>query len=617
MIAEPVVDWILFISLHPRSTMSRKVVIIGGVAGGASAAARLRRLDETARIVMVERGPYISFANCGLPYHISGAIADRDDLVVTSAADFEARFDVEVMPLTEAIAIDRTRKVVTMRKVASGESFVESYDQLILSPGAEPLRPPLPGLDSKGVFVLRNIPDLDRLMAHIQEQRPTHATVVGAGFIGIEAAENLIEAGIAVTLVERGPQVLPFLDPEFASLAAQECRAHGMDVRTSASLASVTTTPKGLTVHLEDGAHIETGLVLLAIGVRPESGLAREAGLELTPRGAIRVDEQMRTSDPCIFAVGDAVEVIDRVTGDELPKFLAGPANRQGRLVADVITGRPTTYAGALGTSIIKVFNLAAACTGLSETQAARRGIAFRTAWIHAKDHAGYYPGAHLMTLKAIFEPGTGKLLGAQAIGSHGVDKRIDVLATALSAGMTVYDLEDLDLAYAPPFSSAKDPVNQLATVSAGILRHDHPSIAWHELSDHLAKGALLLDVREPHEYTHGTIKNARSLPLPQLRDHLGELPRDRPIVVMCEQGLRGYLATRILIQYGFEATNLLGGYRLWAMAHCPAALYKPDCPVVDAYALVPRAVFARGGGSHAEFTPPLETPAKEETISR
>lgn len=570
--------------------MSQKTVIIGGVAGGASAAARLRRLDESREIVMVERGPYISFANCGLPYHISGAIAERDALIVTSAEDFEARFNVRVKTLTEAMSIDRTRKTVLMRRVDTGQTFEESYDELILSPGAEPLRPPLPGLDLPGVFVMRNIPDLDRLMAHIADHQIRHATVIGAGFIGIEAAENLIEAGIGVTLIERGPQVLPFLDPELASLAAQECRCHGMDLRTSTSLLGVESNADGgLTVLLDEGSSVATGLVLLAIGVRAESGLAREAGLELSPRGGITVDDQMRTSDPHIFAVGDAVEVVDRITGQASPKFLAGPANRQGRLVADVIVGRQTTYAGALGTSIIKVFELAAACTGIGEIQARRLNIPHRTAWIHGKDHASYYPGAKHLTIKAIFEPDTGRLLGAQAIGTRGVDKRIDVLATALAAGMSVFDLEELDLAYAPPFSSAKDPVNQLGAVAAGMLRGDHPSVSWDTLADDTYPDALIVDVRQTHEFRRGSIENAINIPLPTLREHIAELSKDRPIIVLCELGLRGYLATRILVQHGFKASNLLGGYRLWSMVHRPWELYEPHCPVVEAHPAPPK----------------------------
>ncbi|MFU8803042.1 MAG: FAD-dependent oxidoreductase [Bradymonadaceae bacterium] len=567
----------------------RKVVIIGGVAGGASAAARLRRLDEAAEIVMVERGPYISFANCGLPYHISGAIADRDDLLVTTAEDFEARFNVRVMALTEAVAIDRLRKVVSLRAVDTGRAFEESYDQLVLSPGAAPIRPPLPGLDSPGVFVLRNIPDLDRIIAHIGEEKITHATVVGAGFIGVEVAENLIESGLDVTLIERGPQVLPFLDEELASLAAQECRCHGIDLRTGTSLEAVQVVDDHLEVLLDDATRLPTGLVLLAIGVAPESKLAIDAGLELGPRRGITVDLQMRTSDPHIFAVGDAVEVVDRVTGEVLPKFLAGPANRQGRLAADVIVGRDSTYPGALGTSIIKVFDLVAACTGLSEREARRRNTPHRVAWIHARDHAGYYPGARPLTLKAIFDPETGKLLGAQAVGYQGVDKRIDVLATALTAGMTVYDLEGLDLAYAPPFSSARDPVNQLGAVGSGILRGDHPSVSWDELQARIDAGAVLLDVREEHEYRLGTIDHAQHIPLPELRERLGEIPRGKPVIILCQEGLRGYLATRILEQNDFDVSNLLGGYRLWSMVHRPWELYEPHCPQVSPHPTIPR----------------------------
>ncbi|MBA2661188.1 MAG: FAD-dependent oxidoreductase [Bradymonadaceae bacterium] len=573
--------------------MARKVVIIGGVAGGASAAARLRRLDESAQIVMVERGPYISFANCGLPYHLSGAIASRDALVVTTAEAFEARFNVRVLTMTEAVSIDREQKIVSMRTLTTGELFEQSYDELILSPGAAPIRPPLPGLDAPGVFVLRDIPDLDRIMAYLSEQNVAHATVVGAGFIGIEVAENLVEAGITVRVIERGPQILPFLDEEFASLAAQQCRCKGIELCLNTSLSGVETVEGALEVVLADGARLATGLVLVAIGVVAESTLAKAAGLELGERGGIAVDAQMRTSDPHIFAVGDAVEVVDRVTGKRLPKFLAGPANRQGRLAAEVIVGRSSTYPGALGTSIIKVFELAAACTGLSEKAAIAGGIAHRTAWIHAKDHASYYPGAKSLTLKAIFDPETGRLLGAQAVGYEGVDKRIDVLATAVAASMSVYDLEALDLAYAPPFSSAKDPVNQLGAVAAGMLRGDHPSVRWDELAQKLDGGALLLDVRELDEVNRGSIAGARHLPLAKLREHLAEIPAYRPVIVFCQEGLRGYLATRILAQNGFDACNLLGGYRLWTMIHRPWELFETDRPKVKIHTVAALAFLA------------------------
>ncbi len=542
----------------------KKVVIIGGVAGGASTAARLRRLDEGAEILMVERGPYISFANCGLPYHISGKIEDREELILFTSEEFSERFNVRVLTRTEAMSIDSANREIELKDLATGRVFRESYDHLVLSPGAEPVRPPIPGVDLPGVLTLRNVPDLDRIMEYIRTQGVRSAVVVGGGFIGVETAENLIERGIETSLIERGPHVMGLLDSEIAAFLQTEMRSHGARLFTGVNLTAIREDGRRLVLTLEGRPDLTTDLVILAIGVKPETRLAASAGIKLGPQGGIAVDDRMRTSNPAIFAVGDAVEVRDRVTGAIGRVPLAGPANRQGRVVADVISGRDTRYRGTLGTSIVKVFGLAAASTGLSEKAAQRNNIPYEKAVIHSKSHAGYYPGAEQLMLKILFHPGDGGLLGAQVVGRESVDKRIDVLATALAAGWTVYDLEDLDLAYAPPFSSAKDPVNHVGTVAAGILRGDHPAISLDQLPRAKEEGAFLLDVRSAEEFARGSIPGAQNIPVDQLRSNLARIPKDRKIVTYCEIGVRGYLAVRQLMQNNFDAANLLGGYRLW-----------------------------------------------------
>ena len=548
-----------------HSCTAPTVVIVGGVAGGASCAARLRRLNEDARIVMVERGPHISFANCGLPYHIGGVIEDRENLLIQTPESFQQRFDVDVRTCTEAVDIDPDARTVMLRSLSDNDETELSYDALVLSPGASPFVPPIPGVDLERVHSLRTIPDMDRIIDDCEQTTPDHVTVVGGGFIGVEVAENLIHRDIDVTLVEMNDQLMPNLDSEIAAAVTDACARHGVEVLLQTTVTAIEEGDERLGVRFGSEETRPTDMVVMAVGVRPETALAEQAGLDVGGRGGIVVNHRMQTSQPGIYAIGDAVEVVHRVSGARGPMPLAGPANRQGRLVADVICGRDRSYEGPLGTSIIKVFDTTAACTGLSEQIARRHGVDVRVAWVTAKSHASYYPGAESVTLKAIFDPETGQLLGAQGFGKDGVDKRIDVLATAVAAGMDVAELEQLDLAYAPPFSSAKDPVNHLGAVADGILRGDHPAASWNEVIES-DEDRFVLDVRTPEEFDAGTIPGAVNIPINQLRDRIDELPDGHTPIVLCKEGLRGYLATRILVQNGYQARNLLGGYNLWRL---------------------------------------------------
>jgi tRNA 2-thiouridine synthesizing protein A len=551
-----------------------KVVIIGGVAGGATAAARIRRNDEKAEIVLVERGPYISFANCGLPYHISGAIPKREQLLVTSEDLFEARYAVDVRSRTEAVAIDRAARTVTLRNLATGEETAEPYDRLLLSPGAEPVRPKLTGIDSRRIFTLRNIPDLDRILAHIDATRPRRAVVIGGGYIGLEMAENLHERGLFTTLVEGAAHIMAPLDDEMASIVHAHMRDKHVEFYLNDKIEHFEDKADNTLVFLASGKRLPADIVILAIGVRPETSLARAAGLEIGATGGIKVDEALRTSDPAIFAVGDAVEVRQTVSGKSALIPLAGPANRQGRIAADNITaaeGTPLkTYKGTLGTAILKVFDLAAACTGLNETQLKAAGIEHFATITHSGSHASYYPGSMQLSLKLIYGR-DGTIFGAQAVGADGADKRVDVIATAIAAGLKVQDLTELELAYAPPFGSAKDPVNIAGYVAANVLDGSHEIIGWRELKAKLGldpTALQLIDVRTPEEFEIGTLPGARNIELDRLRDRLGDIDRDRPIVVFCQVGLRGYLAYRILKQAGFaNVRNLTGGIKTYAWA--------------------------------------------------
>ncbi len=537
---------------------TKKVIIIGGVAGGASAAARARRLSEEAEIVLFERSHYISFANCGLPYHIGGEIADRDRLLVTTPEMMHDRFRIDVRIRTEVTAIDREQREVEVKNLETGEIYRESYDALILSPGAEPIRPPIPGIDHPKVLSLRNMEDMDRIIAALDGQ--PHATVIGGGYIGLEMAEALRRRKISTTLVELAPQVMGPADPEMVSILHQELTVNGVDLRLGTSVTAFEESDAGIKLILSSGEALETGLAVLAIGVRPETGLASAAGLTIGPRGGIQVDDRMQTSDPAIYAVGDAIEVVDFATRQPALIPLAGPANRQGRIVADNLFGRDSHYHDTQGTAICKVFNLAIAMTGLSEKSAKRSGIAYEKVYVHPASHASYYPGAAPLNLKMLFDPESGKVLGAQAVGSDGVDKRIDVLAVAIRAGLTVYDLEEMELTYAPPFGSAKDPVNYAGFVAANVLRGD-AKICQAEDVIHPEPNQKLLDVSTPDEVAAGTIPGAKNIPLDDLRNRLGELNKEKEYLVFCRVGLRGYVACRFLTQNGFNCRNLTGGY--------------------------------------------------------
>lgn len=551
-----------------------KVIIVGGVAGGASCAARLRRLDETAEILMVERGPFVSYANCGLPYHVGGSIEKESSLLVASEETFRASFAIEVRTRCEAVGISVQDKTVQLKHLATGQVTTERYDKLVLSPGAAPIRPPLPGIDLPGVFTVRTVPDARCIREWLEKgsaecagrntytgfqtvTKPKRAVVVGGGFIGLEMVENLVHRGLEVTLVERLNQVMPPLDPEMARLVERYLPKHGVQLELNDGVAGFARGTDGsLEVLTAAGKRHAADIVILAIGVKPETALARMAGLELGQRGGIRVDDQMRTSHPDIFAVGDAVEAKDFVTGQWTLIPLAGPANRQGRIVADVLCGREARYRGTQGTSICKVFEAAVAQTGTSEKTLRQLGDQdFEKLYLYPNSHAGYYPGAKMLAVKVLFRKSNGRLLGAQVIGEEGVAKRIDAFAMAIQMGATIYDLEEVELAYAPPYGSAKDPVNFAGMVAANILRGDMPVCHWEAVD-----GGFVLDVRNPQELAVEALPGALNIPLPQLRARLCELPRDREILVLCRSAQRAYYATRILRQHGFQARNISGG---------------------------------------------------------
>jgi NADPH-dependent 2,4-dienoyl-CoA reductase/sulfur reductase-like enzyme/rhodanese-related sulfurtransferase len=557
---------------NPTFTGQPRIVVVGGVAGGMSAAARARRLSEQASIIVLERGPYPSFANCGLPYHLGGEITDRSKLIVQTPEKLAAHLNLDVRPLQEVVSIDRAAKTVTVRQLCDRETYELPYDHLILSPGASPINPPLPGLDRAGVFTLRSIPDMDRILAWVQQPGVEKAVVVGGGYIGLEVAEQLRHRGLHVTTAEAAPQIMAPLDPEMAAILHHEMIRHGIDLRLGDPLQSVEESPQAKVgdVILKSGARLPADLVVMGLGVRPETQLARDCGLELGPRGGILVDETLRTSDPHIFALGDAAEVVDANTGEKALIPLAGPANRQGRIVADQIFGRPSVYKSTQGTAILRLFELAAAVTGASAKTLQRLGRPFRAVHLHPGSHAGYFPGAQPISLKILWEPGTRRLLGAQAVGADGVDKRIDVLATALAAGMTIDQLAQLELCYAPPFGAAKDPVNLAGMAAQNIEDGLVESCAPEELESWKAQGATVLDVREPNETSQGTLPDAICIPLAQLRSRFRELDASRPVVVYCASGQRSYMACRVLIQNGFRALNLSGAWKTWNPIHKP-----------------------------------------------
>ncbi|HEX4413143.1 MAG TPA: FAD-dependent oxidoreductase [Lacipirellulaceae bacterium] len=539
-----------------------KLVIVGGVAGGASAAARARRLSEDAQILLIERGPDISFANCGLPYHIGGEIVQRDKLLIVTPERMRARFNLEVRTRSSAESIDRAAKTIRIRDLPTGAEYSESYDKLILAPGAAPIRPPLQGIDLPGIYTLRTLQDMDRIMATMQNG-VRDAVVVGAGFIGLELVESLVRRGIHTTVVELQDQILPPFDKEMTTPIAEHLASKGAALLLNDSASSFTKTNGGLAVELKSDKSLPAQLVILGIGVLPESALAADACLELGPRGGIRVSPQMQTSDPDIYAVGDVIETKDYVTGAPTQVPLAGPANRQGRIAADHIFGRASRFRGVQGTAIVRVFDRTAALTGASEKSLQRIGHSYRKVYVHPANHVGYFPGAEGMALKLIFEPHSGKVLGAQAVGGAGVDKRIDVLSVAIQAGLTVFDLEEMELAYSPQYGAAKDPVNMAGFVAAGLVRDDHPQI---DVEYVLAQEPYLVDVRTPEEFAGGHFPKAVNIPIDDLRARLGEIPNDRQIAVYCQVGQRGYFATRILRQRGFNAVNVGGGYKTYRL---------------------------------------------------
>ena len=543
-----------------------KVIIVGGVAGGASCAARLRRLDEKADIMMVERGPYISYANCGLPYHVGGVIEKELSLLVASEQLFRERFAIDVRTCCEAIGISPKEKKVKLRSVKTGEVTEHTYDKLVLSPGAVSIRPPLPGIDLPGIFQVRTVPDARQIKEWIRErrngERQMRAVVVGGGFIGLEMAENLVHLGIEVTLVEMATQVLPPVDEEFARIVEARLEREGVRLALGDGVAAFEQAQNGgIDVRTKSGKAHTGDLVILALGVRPDTALAKAAGLQIGERGGIRVDDQMRTSDPDIFAVGDAIEVKDFVTGESSLVALAGPANRQGRIAADVIAGRNSRFRGTQGTAIVGLFGAAIAWTGVSEKALKRLGDSdYEKIYLYPTSHAGYYPGAKPIAMKVLFRKSDGRLLGAQAFGEDNVDKRISALAMALQMGATIYDLEETELCYAPQFGSAKDPVNFAGMVAGNVLSGDMPLIHWDT-----AGAGFLLDVREPAELAAEHGPEALNIPVGQLRARLGEIPRDREIHVFCRSGQRSYIATRILLQNGFKVKNISGGMLNWA----------------------------------------------------
>ena len=538
-----------------------KIVIVGAVAGGASAAARARRLDEDAEIILFERGEAPSFANCGLPYYIGGVIASREKLLVAPKQRLIDRYRLDVRTRCEVVSIDRKAKTVHVRNLESGKEYSESYDKLVLSPGATPLRPPMPGVNLPKVFTLRELHDADQLVAAVKDARS--AVVVGAGFIGMEMTENLVRRGIHTTVIEHNDQILPPWDAEMVSPIAEHLREQGVQLQLSDAAEAIEPSDGQLSLRLRSGKQLTADFVVMSVGVRPENKLAADAGLELGKRGGIRVNDHMQTSDPDIYAVGDAIETKHFIDDSPAQIPLGGPANRQGRIAADHIFGRPSRYRGTQGTAIVGVFEMTVAMTGFSEKALRAANTPFEKIYVHPAHRAGYFPGAEQLTIKLLFAPEHGKILGAQVVGRSGVDKRIDVLAVAIQAGMTVYDLEEMELAYAPQYGSAKDPINMAGFVAAGVLQGDQPVVQATQLSENVEW--FLVDVRSPEEFSRGSVAGAVNIPIEQLRQRLPEIPHNQQVVAYCQVGQRGYLATRILAQRGFDVANLSGGYTTYS----------------------------------------------------
>ncbi len=548
--------------------MAAKLLIIGGVAGGATAVARARRLDEQAEIILFERGAHISFANCGLPYYIGQVIKDRSKLLVSTPKAFRDRYNIDIRVFSEVLAIDTKNRQVEVKNLKTGDSYRESYDKIILSPGAKPLRPPFEGIDMDNIFNLRDIPDAERIKAYVDTKKPASAVIVGGGFIGLEMVENLVYRGVKTTIVEILDQVMPSLDYDMAAMIHPHLKEKGVICELGNGVKSFSRDGDRLIVSTEKGHAIECDMVILSIGIRPENRLAREAGLEIGETGGIKVDAKMRTSDRNIYAVGDAVEIKDFITGLPTMTPLAGPANKQGRIAADNALGRKSIFKGTLATSVVKIFDLTVASTGATEKVLKRNKIPYLMSYTHSDSNASYYPGAETMAIKLIFSPSSGKILGAQIVGKKGVDKRIDILATAIHGAMTVYALEELELAYAPPYASAKDPINVAGFVAANILKGDVESINWSELDDLDRDKNLFIDLRNKKELdTSGVIEGALHIPLHELRGKITQLDKDKNYVLSCASGHRSYLGYRILLQNGFNSRNLSGGYKTYSVA--------------------------------------------------
>ncbi|MBQ7144241.1 MAG: FAD-dependent oxidoreductase [Oscillospiraceae bacterium] len=557
-----------------------RVIIVGGVAGGATAAARLRRLDENAEIVVFERSGYVSYANCGLPYYVGGVIEQKEALTLQTPESFWSRFRVDVRVRHEVTAIDTANRTVTVRDLANDIEFTETYDKLLLSPGAKPVIPPVPGVDGPRVFTLRTVEDTFRIHDFVERTRPRRAVVVGGGYIGLEMAENLVERGIAVTVLQRPKQLMNTLDYDMAALVHAEVRAHGVDLRLEADVVGFEDSGNGVRVLLAGGAVVDADLAILAVGVQPDNALAKAAGVALGMKGAIAVNDRMETSAPDVYAVGDAVSVRHSVSGEEAVISLAGPANKQGRIAADNVCGGDSRYRGSQGSSIIKVFDLTVAGTGLTVRAAQAAGIDCDRVVLSPGSHAGYYPGAETMTMKVVFEKGTLRLLGAQIVGYSGADKRLDVLATAISAGVRADRLKDLDLAYAPPYSSAKDPVNMAGFMIENLATGKVKQLHWDELETFPRDGSVtLLDVRTPMEYALGRLPGFVNLPVDELREHLDALDPAKPVYALCQSALRSYIACRILSQHGFDCYNISGGYRFVSAVRDEQRLSRSSLP--------------------------------------
>lgn len=547
--------------------MKRKVIIVGGVAGGASAAARLRRLDEECEIILLERGEYVSFANCGLPYYIGGAIKERNALLVQTVEAMSKKFNLDIRIFNEAVEIKRDEKKLIIRNLSTDEAYEESYDYLVLSPGASPVKPPIPGIaEADNIFTLRNIPDTDAIKSFVDDKKPQRAVVVGGGFIGVEMVENLKDRGIEVTLVEMADQIMAPIDFEMAAILHQHLAEKGVNLILSNGIKEIKA--KGTRLVLQDASELSTDMIILAIGVKPENQLAKAAGLDLGAGGGIVVNEYLQTNDADIFAIGDVIQVKDGILNNPTIIPLAGPANKQGRIVANNIVGHKESYKGTIGSAVAKVFDMTVASTGNNEKTLKKLGVSYEAIHIHPGSHASYYPGAFPISLKIIFDRSNGKILGAQAIGYDGVEKRIDVIATAIKGNLTVEDLKELELTYAPPYSSAKDPVNMLGFVASNMMKGYVDSFQWHEVQALIENNSYILDVREAIETELGTIDGSVNIPLGELRSKLNELPRDKTIYIYCQVGLRGYIATRLLMQKGFKVKNLDGGLRTYQMAY-------------------------------------------------